>query len=277
MAVKEAVKPEVKQRSDDPVVQGREGQEEKKTVTVELDGDGQVVKPAEKAKEEPKYFDPKEVEKITDNAVKKATAPLYYELRQLRERQPAQAPAPKAPEVPADEWDLKVQKDWKGTVRELARLEAQEIRKAEREQEKVVSDQQKKQNLLNQNKQRVMEKHPELDDPTSEKARVFQEVIQKNPDYLYNEFGPVLAMREMEDELRANGFMDEPTKQAIDKEVTRRARTDATSVRPGQAAQASKKYTMSASDKEFCDIHKIKYENFIQNQQRISKTEGVEA
>ncbi len=272
--VKEAV--ERKPQMDDPVILGREEEVKPKEVTIELDDKGQVVKPEVKKVEEPKYFDPKEVEKITENAVKKATAPLYYELRQLKERKPEPV-IQRAPEVPADEWDLKVQKDWKGTVRELARLEATEMRKQEIEQQRVVSENQKKLNLLNQNKQRVMEKHPDLDDPTSEKARVFQEVLQKNPDYLYNEFGPVLAMREMEDEMRSRGIVDDPTKQIVDKEVARQNRTRVSQVPQGQQTNGSKKYVMSSSDKEFCDIHKIKYETFIQNQQRMAKSEGVEA
>lgn len=269
------VKEEVKARMDDPVIQG-EPEEKKSEVSVDLDAEGKIVKPVEKPKDEPKYFDPKEVEKITENAVKKATAPLYYELRQLKEKKESPSPI-RREEVPQDEWDIKVQKDWKGTVQELAEKRYKELRQAELRDQQVYQAQQQKVQLLEQNKRRVMEKHPELDDATSDKARIFQEVIQKNPDYVYNEFGPVLAMREMEDELRKRGIVDEPTRNIVDKEVQRQTRTNATSVRPGQQTTGVKKHIMSASDKEFCDLHKIKYETFISNQQRMSKSEGVEA
>ena len=89
-----------------------------KEITVQLDENNQPIKQEEK-KEEPKYVTADILNQSLTEAIKKATAPLYYEMRKGRESQPVQPPVVKK-EEPVDEWDKKLQTNWRGTVEELA-------------------------------------------------------------------------------------------------------------------------------------------------------------
>lgn len=247
-------------------------------VTVELDDNNEPIKAAEKQKEEPRYVRPEDLEE----KLKKQNAQYFHEQRKLSEKidkltSHLQTPAqPAKKEEPADEWDLKIQKDWKGTVRELARLEAQELRRQEVEQSRVHNEQEKRVTLLEGNKRKVLDKHPELEDSASDKAVVFQKIISQNPDYLYDPFGPVLAMRDMEDELRSRGqIIDEPTKNIVDKEVNRRARTNASAVPQGSSANGNK-IVLTKDEREFCDHNGIKYDAYAKNRKMTSNQGTVQ-
>lgn len=247
--------------------------DEKEIKDIEIDLDKKDVKEPEK-----KEYNPDEIKKITEEAVKKATAPLYYEMRQLK--QPKTEPVtPKAPEVPADEWDQKIQKDWKGTVRELARQEHQEIRKAEREAEKAENEKQKNTDLLESNKRKVLERHPELNDTDSEKASLYRQIVTENPAYVFNPFGPVLAMRDMEDRMREDGRMvDEPTKKIVEKEISRQTRANGTQA-PSGTKSTGNKVILTSQEREYCDRMNMKYEEFAKMKQATSRNmrDGVTA
>mgnify|MGYP001562923505 CR=1 FL=1 len=253
--------------------------EDKKEVVIELDDKGQPVKPPEVKKEEPKYASAEDIQKIND-AIRNTREWNTRKISSFEEKLDnfIASQAPKEPEKPADEWEEKLNKDWKGTVRELSRIEVQEILKAEREIERKRVELEHSTQLLESNKQKVLERHPELEDMTSEKARVYQQVINENPSYISNSFGPVLAMRDMEDRLRADGkFMDAPAKKAIDKEVERRGRVGATAVKPGANGTGNEKVVLTKEDREFCDQNNIKYERYASMKKRSVSKEGVEA
>src|ERR1700690_780230 len=116
-------------------------QKQEKEVTVELDQNNQPVKPVEK-KEEPKYV----TQEALEAALKKVTAPLYYEFRKSKEQptQTYQAP-PVKKEEPVDEWDKKLQTNWRGTVEELA--EARFNKLMEQQAQKQQAEYQRQQSM----------------------------------------------------------------------------------------------------------------------------------
>jgi len=197
-----------------------------KDIEVNLNENNEPIKPEVKKVEEPRYVKPEELQET----LRKSQAAFFAEQRKIQtalERLEAGLkPKEVVREVPEDEWDIKVQKNWRGTVEELADARAEAkfkaLREAEKAQEAAEREQREISDLLSKNKFAVMQRHPELDDPTSDKARTFQEVISRNPSYLTNPYGPVLAMRDMEDELRSQGkLVDEPTKKIVETEVQR--------------------------------------------------------
>lgn len=236
-----------------------EKQENEKEITVELDQNNQPIKEVEK-KEEPRYVTAEALEQ----ALKKVTAPLYYELRKSKESyQPRQEPKQEIKkEEPVDEWDKKLQTNWKGTVEELAEQKFQKLMQAEETRRQSEYKAQQASQLLENNKMQVLKKHTELTDETSTKAEVYRQILQERPEYLSNPFGPVLAMRDMEDRLREQGVVDEPTRQIVQKEVVRQARANGGTVPKGSPASGNQKITLSKEQKEFCDQQGIKYENY---------------
>ena len=256
-------------------------QDPEKEVSVEIDDNNNVVKPEVKKAEEPRYVKPEELQET----LRKSNAAFFAEQRKIQatlERLESSLKPKETPrEVPIDEWDLKVQKNWKGTVEELAdaRAEAKyrQMREKEISEQKLQEEQTRTLTLLDNNKRTVMQRHPELEDPTSDKSRTFQDVISRNPDYLTNPFGPVLAMRDMEEELRSQGKMDEPVRKMVENEVQRRARTSATVVPNGNGNGQVNKIILTKDEKQYCDDHKIKYESFAATKHKLSTQREIEA
>ena len=257
-------------------------QKVEREVVVELDENDQPVQ-APKV-EEPKYVTSEQLQqfqKTMADELKRATAPIGYELRKFKEAQAqpvASQPIQANPvrEESQDEWDTKLQKDWKATVREMARQEATELRKQETMAQQAEYQRQQTLNLLENNKRQVLTKHSELNDETSTKADIYRSILQEKPEYLNNPFGPVLAMRDMEDRLRDQGFMDSPTQQIVQKEVARQARTGASILPKGTPANGNQKITLTKEQKEFCDAQGLKYENYGRYMKLQSNQNGVE-
>lgn len=243
------------------VVPDEKIQEKNSEVTVQLDDNNQPIKQEEK-KEEPKYVTADILNASLTEAIKKATAPLYYEMRKGREQQPqTQQPLVKKDE-PVDEWDKKLQTNWRGTVEELAEAKFNAMMQKQSEKQAAEYQRQQTSQLLENNKMQVLKKHIELNDETSQKAELYRQVLQERPEYLNNPFGPVLAMRDMEDRLRDLGVVDNSTRQVVEKEVARQTRTNGGALPKGSTVQNKNSVTLSKDQKEFCDANNIKYENF---------------
>jgi hypothetical protein len=255
--------------------------EELSSVQVSLDDKHEPIQTPDKPKDEPKYVRVEDLEAInkainnTRGWNERKISNLESKIDQLLKS--GQQIQPKS-DVPVSEWDEKLQKDWKGTVSELARMEAQEILKREREQAQALQEQHRITNLLEQNKISVLKKHPELNDENSPKADIYRQIIQERPEYIQNPFGPVLAMRDMEDRLREQGVYDEPVRQAVNKEVARQARTNGTSIPKGSAnPSTAKTITLSTEQKEFCDTNNIKYQDFAKYSSMLTSKREVSA
>lgn len=179
------------------------------------------------------------------------------------------------------EWDEKVQKNWKGTVEELAdqRAEAKyrQLRAEEEASRRGIENEQRISTLRQENIKKTLSRHPELDDNTTEKAQIYRGILEKNPQYLADPSGPVLAMRDMEDELREQGkLVDTATQRIVEKEVVRQARAAAGQAPAGVKAK-SNVIVLTKEEKEFCDNHNLKYESYARSKRMIGQKEGVEA
>lgn len=202
--------------------------------------------------------------------------------RQLREiSQRLQGAVVPKKEGPEDEWDKKVQTNWKGTVEELAdrRAEAKikEFTDRQAAEQRTFNEQQRVNNLRQDNIKKALTRHPELDDNSSEKAQIYRGIVEKNPQYLTDPSGPILAMRDMEDELRDQGkLVDEPTRRVVEKEVIRQTRAAASQTPSGTKSRANV-IVLTKDEKEFCDANDLKYEHFARSKRAIGQKEGVEA
>lgn len=251
--------------------------EELSEIKVNLDENNKPI--VEEKKEEPKYVTVEELQKLnqainnTREYTNRKQAEILAELKELRK--PAQPAQPKAEPT---EWDEKLQKNWKGTVEELADTRVKEILRQEKEQARMDAERARSFQLLEDNKRKVLERHKELNDDGSDKANIYKQVLSEHPEYLQNPFGPVLAMRDMEDRLKETGFVDEPTKRVVEKEVIRQTRANGGAIPKGSSnPNGSKTVTLTKEAKEFCDIHGIKYENYGKHAAMTANRGQVEA
>ena len=251
------------------------GEEElKPEVAIDEKTDGSIEvnldKPEEGAKgvssSEPKYVTVEDLEKI-----RKQLNGLSYLGRQFNEVvkkiDSLQAPDRQAPQpvnTTLDPYDELVQRDWKQAVRAISREESNIIRNQEAQEEQIRLQGQRKLSILEDSKNRVRSRYPELDDQNSDLSKRYISILNKNQDYLRNERGPLLAMADLEEELRSEGRLDEISKKAVEKEVVRQVRSTATSgVRSGVSNGArANTQVLTRDQKEFCDHNNIRYEDY---------------
>ena len=229
--------------------------------------------------QEPQYVRMEELEKV-----RKQLDGISYLGRKLEEvtrrldTMPEPRVVPQTQQENKDELDELVEKDWKQAVRKLSRNEMVEY---EREKQLEFARQQeetKKISILEQSKNAVKDKYPEVDDTNSEFAKKFISVRNKHPEYWKSEYGPILAMREVEEELRKEGKLDSETKEVVEKEAMRITRTKVGSTPVGTNGKVDKnKVVLTSDEREFCDFNGISYENFAKNKKLISNKEGVSA
>ena len=248
----------------DEIVKPEEAQNQAQDIAIEVELNKKEESTEKKAESsEAKYVTVEELEKI-----RKQLNGLSYLGRQFQEvskkidtLQPQERQV--APSGTKDPYDEIVEKDWKQAVRILAREEAEIMRQQTIQAESVRYMEQKKVSILEDSKSKVREKYPEIDDQNSELSKRYISILNKNQDYLRNERGPVLAMRDMEDELKSEGRLDEYTRKAVEKEVSRQVRTGATAgVRTQSANGNGNKISLTREQKEICDNNNIRYETY---------------
>ena len=176
-----------------------------------------------------------------------------------------------------DPYDELVEKDWKQAVRTLAREEAEHLRQQQIQYDYQRQLEQQKVSILEQSKQRVIAKYPEINDQDSDIAKKYMKILNQNQDYLRNDRGPILAMRDLEDELRDEGKLDEVSRRAVEKEVTRQVRTGAATL-PRTNGATSNKNSLTKEQQKLCDNHNIRYEAYaaMVKKQQASGRQGVE-
>ena len=156
------------------------------------------------------------------------------------------------PETDA-EWDALARQNWRTAVDLRSTIKARAI-----QQEYAASS--KEASTLEDTKQKVLSKHPDLNDPNSEKGKIFLSVLDKNPEYLKMSKGPLFAMREMEELMQEQGYSPEQIFE--NKKVV--ARNEATRVNRGaltgggrMPAKAERTVQLSKDDLEFCKNNEL--------------------
>ena len=254
--------------------------DEKDPVTVILDQDGNPVQP-EKTTEggEPQYVTVADLEKV-----RKQLDGLSYIGRKFNDLDQkisrisiGNGVRPAVDPNSVDPDDALLEKDWKAAVRKQARVEAESIlaeRQRITEQERAAIESRTR---LEGSKKAVIDRYPDIMDNSTEIAGRYTKIINEHPEYLQNDYGPVLAMRDMEEELRKEGRLDEFSKKVVDAEVQRRIRADGGGAAKGSATgKVTKTITLSAEQKSVADSLGVKYEIYAKMLERQPK-EGVEA
>ena len=204
-------------------------------------------------KPEPKYVRLEELEKVNQaiNNTREWNTRKISGLEEKIDKLLAATPKPVSTGDP--DLDELVQRDWKAGVREVARKEIEDYSK----KTQVITIQQQELTELDRNKRTAIEKHPELNDPLSEKSKTFIKVLDENPRWKNYTDGPIIAMREMENRLNLHGSIE-----SGDKMKDTRAR--ATSIPKGTSTNQRGKYSLTAQDIDFCKLNGINPESYKQ-------------
>lgn len=261
-----------------------------KEIEVDEDAPKAEVAPKEEPKQEAQYVTLEQLESIrkqSEKIEKQLNGLSYYgrkvdEVIKRLDAQTSNQPQPVAtPPIPATEWDVKLNTNWKGTVEELADIRAEQkyrsLRAAEKAEEARIAMLTQQRNILEDNKRKVVEKYPELNDPTSEVSQKFLSIVSRHQEYLNNEYGPVLAMREMEDELRNEGKLDPQAKQVVEKEIARQNRVAATtSITKSKPSETSGNKALSSEEIKMCKDNGINPDTYLKMRRQLSSENKAE-
>lgn len=184
-----------------------------------------------------------------------------------------------------------VKTDWKLGVRKVAELVANDIvnkqLKVSKETETARVEAEKREQermlTLQANVNIVASRHPEVDnDPTSEKAQIFQEVLDNDPQLRSRTDGPLVAMTRMEDELvrrhgpgalfTARNPGNPPAQPLPGARPPARPNPSLPPSRPVLPNQ--QRVVLTKEDRAFCDENKIPYADFARSQQALKAGGG---
>ena len=199
-----------------------------------------------------------------------ASRRINERLQREMSQRPTLPVTPLAPTPPADELDQLVESgQWKQAVAKLAAQEAERLyqaRETERQRQEVTIQ---RQTRLASAKEEVVKYYPELDpesgDPESIVHKAYVEVLNHHPEYLGNEFGPVLAMRDMESTLRDHGMEPRSWKAPATKpspDALRRERTQSTTLPPGRPSGATNAFVLTKEQKTIAEQTGIPLEDY---------------
>ena len=175
-----------------------------------------------------------------------------------------------------DELDKMAQTDWKGAVRKLARQEAEALRKIDQQKIQLDTAERERKQILVENERRVLERYPELNESTSEHSQIWWDKLNQNPRWRTSPDGPILVMREMEDELRNRGYdIGQKVTKAVSQERMRLANANATSLEPART-KSSNKIVLSKEQREFCETNGLSYEVYARTLRKTGEIGGVE-
>ena len=177
-------------------------------VTVQLDEKGNPIQPEAKPEGvgEKQYVTVEQLEEMRKQLnglsyIGRKFTEVDQKISQLLKTSSSPRPVQTNPDSP-DPDDVLLEKDWKAAVRKQARVEAEAIldeRKRYAEQESAATESRSR---LENAKKHVIDKYPDILKNDTELAQRYTAIINERPEYLHNDFGPILAMRDMEDKLR---------------------------------------------------------------------------
>jgi len=255
--------PKELKEQDEVVIEHEKPEKEIEKPGVEVDLDAKPEK-----KEEPQYVKLEELQKLqkqfngissTIRQIKDIPSKIESLEKVLNSRFATASEKKEA----KDELDEMLEKgDWRTPVKQLAQKEFQEMMARQQAEWSELQARSVKMSTLEKSKQTVRERYPDIDDPDSEISRKYQKVLAENPQYLQNEFGPTLAMRDMEDELRQEGRLDEFSKKIVEKEIIRQTRAGIGAVPKNNVQTSGNKIVLTKEQKDFCDANDIKYQDY---------------
>ena len=232
----------------------------------------------EEPKAEVKDAKPAESDSVKNalNGAYRIIGKLQKEVEQLKANQPHRVPS--TPQEPTESRYNKLAEDgqWIKAVEEIAENRAKQIidqKEAERQFNQV---QNQRESIRQAGMSEVTKRYPELDevkgDPESVVSKVFSQVLDLHPEYASSEFGPKLAMRDMEEILETQHGI--PLRRETQKEVVTK-RPNQGYLPPGRPSGKPGTVTLSREQKEFCDHHKIPYENYAKNVRMSERNQEV--
>jgi len=205
----------------------------------------------------------------------------YDRLRDERDNRPDPEPVHPVPNTddPSNwnekQWDELAEKDWKQAVDLRSQINAQKVMQDQTRVEKANK-------VLVDSKQKVLSRHPELNDGNSEKSKIFKQILSDNPEYINQAKGPVWAMRDMEEYMKDTlGYKDNDIvsaeKRGAQREVARQSRISVSS-QQGRSGGEGKVVKLSRDDLDFCKHNDIDPKEFAKNKHKIEKSgkEGVQ-
>ena len=167
------------------------------------------------------------------------------------------------------DWDELAKRDWKKAVDLRSQIQAEDRINAANNTTEF-------NRVLEQSKQEVLRRHPELNDPNSEKAKIFRNIVVANPEYTNQRKGPLNAMYEMEDYLEKNmGWKREEIIKAELKarqdEADRHNRVQLTST-TGRNVSEGNKVVIAKDELEFCKLQGIDPKVYAANKKRLENS-----
>lgn len=151
------------------------------------------------------------------------------------------------PETKA-EWDALARQDWQAAVDLRSIISARKVQEESRKVETVTR-------TLDEAKNKVLQRHPELADATTDKGKIYLNILEKNPDYLTMPKGPLYAMKDMEAEMEELGYTKEQifdSKKAVAQNEATRVSRGALTSGGRMPEKSARTVTLSKDDLEFC-------------------------
>ena len=167
------------------------------------------------------------------------------------------------------QWDELAKKDWKKAVDLRAEIKARQQLQAHTESADF-------NRVLEESKSAVLRRHPELADPTSEKAKLFRNIVTANPEYTTMKKGPIHAMREMEEYMEQNlGYKREDIVKAEAKaRQDERSRIDRVQISStaGRNVSDNNKVVLTKDEIDFCSMQGIDPKVYAANKRKLEKS-----
>ena len=169
------------------------------------------------------------------------------------------------------EWDDLAKRDWQTAVDLKSIINAETIQQQSRQVDSHARQ-------LEEAKQSVLKKHPELNGTADPKSQIYLQVLREHPEYLNMPRGPIYAMRDMEERMEQQGLtpsaVDAAKKAGAAEESARQSRVAVSS--SGGKIDAtpanSRSVTLTKDELEFCTNHNLKPEAYAKRKlERMSK------
>ena len=224
----------------------------------------------EKPKEEPKYVDIAELKKLTEklNGIsfslrtnEKSEKELSKKLEDLETRLSGRSIKPAEAQDELDK--LLEQGEWRKPVAIIAEETVERILKQREAEQHNFQQQSQRVQKYEVAVKTVYDRYPELKDPESNITKTWMKVVNDHPEWHGEPLGPIAAMHAMEEILEKDSDGEESA------EAKRRARVNATSVRPGTPAK-TQTIALTREQKEFCKNSGISEDKYLQTLKSMS-------